>query len=95
MATLGVHIGVALLTMAIIAVALWAMVANRAHVYKRVGVFLAVVAAIQVASGFMLVALAPELSVMKVGFHLALYLAVCLLVEAALFVKAHKPAWTS
>lgn len=94
-ATLGGHIFVALLTIAIIAVALWAMVTNRAQLYKRIGVFLAVVAAMQVASGFMLIALSPELSVIKVGFHLALYLAVCLLVEAALILKARKAVWIS
>ncbi len=93
--TLGAHIFVALLTMATIAAALWAMVKNHSHIYKRIGVFLAMVAAVQVASGFILIALSPELSVMKVGFHLALYLAACFLVEAALVVKARKPAWTS
>jgi len=92
---LAAHIFAACATVAIIGGALFALVKHKAHLYKRIGVALAAIALIQTISGALLVALAPELSALKVGLHLLAYLGVCLFVEGLLVVGARSKQWTS
>jgi hypothetical protein len=91
---LALHIAAACITMAIIAGAAYALFTSKHAWYKPVALSLAAIAALQVMSGIVMIGLNPELSALKVGLHLAIYLSVCLLVEGALYLKARTVAWT-
>ncbi len=94
-AVLALHIVAACVTFAVIAGVGIALLKQMHRFYKPLGLSLALVALVQIASGVMMIVLNPELSVLKVGLHLLVYLGVCVMVEGALYLKARSVAWTS
>ncbi len=89
-ATLVLHIVVACATIGVLVAAAAALVRQKHGWYMRLGTALAALAALECATGVALVALSPDISIVKTGVHLALYLGACLLAEAALAAKMQR-----
>jgi len=84
---LALHLALTATTGLVGLVAVFAALRGSVALCKRVAVFLAVTAGLQVASGVYLAVLSPTIEVASLGSHIALYLGVCAALEAALFVR--------
>ncbi|HYF13087.1 MAG TPA: hypothetical protein VD928_02210 [Candidatus Paceibacterota bacterium] len=81
------HISVAVITGIVILFALYAIARGKSHVYRNTALTLALVAALQVISGTLLALLSPDVTAASLSAHIAVYLGVCVIVEALLFIR--------
>jgi hypothetical protein len=84
------HIAVACATVVALTYTAFALVRVKTNWYAKLGHFIAAMAIVECITGVALAFLSPEVSVLRVGGHLALYLGACMLAEAALAFKARR-----
>lgn len=94
-AILALHIGAALVTVGLICYALISMVRAKSSLYRALAFTVTAVATLEVATGVFLIVTSPDLNVMKTGLHIGFYLGACAVTNAALYLRAQMPAWTS
>lgn len=92
---LGLHIGAAIATIVIIAFALYALVGEKTASYRPYALSIGVFAVFQVASGTLLAALSPNISLLELAAHMVAYLIVCSAVELLLFERMRRAVWVS
>lgn len=86
-ATLVFHIFIACLTIAAIVYSVYALMMVKDSLYKKLAAAIAILAAIETASGFALAVLSPTVTVAYVASHLVWYLGLCLVAESALLLR--------
>lgn len=91
-AILFLHIGAALTTAGFIGISLFALLGKKEAWYRSSALSIGAVAAFQIFSGTVLAFLSPELTAAYLTMHVALYLGVCFMVEALLFMRMRKIA---
>jgi hypothetical protein len=84
---LALHLGLTVTTALIGVAGLYALLRGGERFSRRVAAFLAVVAALEVATGATLAAISPAVDALSLGSHIALYLGACASLEAALVVR--------
>ncbi len=85
--TLALHLGLTVTTALVGLVGAYALVRGSNVLRKRVAVFLAVTAGLEIATGVLLGFISPTVDPVTLGSHIALYLGVCAALEAALIVR--------
>ncbi len=84
---LALHLALTITTGLIGLVGAFALVLGNARLCKRVAIFLAVTAGLEVATGVLLAFVSPTVDAVSLSSHIALYLGACAALEAALFVR--------
>jgi hypothetical protein len=88
--TLAFHIIIACLTLCAVVYSSYALYREKRDWFKKLALFIALCAALEVASGFALAVFSPTATVAGVALHLVAYLGLCLVTEAALLVNARR-----
>jgi hypothetical protein len=86
-AMLVLHIFVACVTIVALCYTTYALGKGAEQHYKKLMIAIALLAVVETISGFLLAVLSPTATVESVAVHLVVYLAACLLAEAALVYK--------
>lgn len=84
---LALHLALVVTTGLVGLVAVFAALRGSVRLCKRVAVFLAVIATLEVITGVLLAIISPTVEAASLGSHIALYLGVCVALEVALYVR--------
>ena len=91
-AILALHLALTVTTGLVGAVGIFAAVRGGRALCKRVAVFLAITAGLEIATGVILAFVSPTADPVTLGSHIAIYLGACAALEAVLVVRMKRVA---